>query len=532
MEVVLVLGVIGFILRLSYTLAGLLFLWWRKEYRLDRMAIHLKTKQGENVLFGKTHMVLLLALACWFITPLSSGIVVFLSLGVFVLGVMYLRRLARWHLPPISPKVIALGVSSMVYIGLLFLLLPLPAVMTLTVADLLLFPFSLLVVLGVTIPTRLYHASRIRQAVNILHSHHPMTVIGITGSYGKTSVKEYLATVLSEHVSTIRTEASKNSPIGIAEALLRSLRPEHRAFVVEMGAYKRGEIAEMTRMVHPEIGILTAINPQHQDLFGSIETTMQAKYELLRGLTGRKIAIVNLDDVRTRRMGDWAARDGNTVWGWTTKNGGAKTTHCERVFRAAHVAANMNGITFDCLMGRERVPVSASVLGQHQVGNILAAIAGAVASSMKFADACRAASNVTAAEKVMHVVKGVNGAVYIDDTFNNNPDAAKAAITFLGAQHGKKIVVFQPMIELGAFAESSHEEVGKLAAACVDTILLTNSNFFASFERGVRSVSKDIPLLVFNPVKTVEYIRLHAHKGDIVLFKGKDTEHALKLLTA
>ena len=94
----------------------------------------------------------------------------------------------------------------------------------------------------------------------------------------------------------------------------------------------------------------------------------------------------------------------------------------------------MKGITFDCRVGNEKIPVSAPVLGVHQVGNILAAIAGAVASGMKLADACAAVSQVTAAPGVMQVVHGFNGATFIDDTFNNNPDAARAAFIFLGQQ--------------------------------------------------------------------------------------------------
>ena len=86
------------------------------------------------------------------------------------------------------------------------------------------------------------------------------------------------------------------------------------------------------------------------------------------------------------------------------------------------------------------------------------------------------------------------------------------------------------MIELGTFAEAAHEEVGKIAATHTDAILLTNNNFFPSFERGVRSISKDVPLLVNNPVKTAGYIRTHIHQGDVVLFKGKDAAHALRIL--
>ena len=530
MELVVILGAVGFILRIGFTLSGLLFLWWRKEYRLDRMAIHLKTKQGENVLFGKTHIALLVAVLLWPLMPEAA--IILLSLGMVVLGFTYLMRIRRWFFPPISPKVLVLGSMSLVGIALVVLIVPIPPIIALAIADLLLFPFSTLVVVGMSVPTRIYHWMVIRKAERKLMHHEPMIVIGITGSYGKTSVKEYLATVLSHQYSTLKTEASKNSPIGIAEVILRSLHDRHQAFVVEMGAYKRGEIAHMAHMVKPEIGILTAINPQHQDLFGSMETTMQAKYELMLGLTGRKIAIVNLDDTRTRLMGEWAAKDGCTVWGWTMQDdtNATKTIPNMRIFRAAHIVADMKGITFDCHVGNEKIRVRALVLGVHQVGNILAAIAGAVASGMKLADACAAVSQVTAAPGVMQVVHGFNGATFIDDTFNNNPDAARAAFIFLGQQHGKKIIVFQPMIELGSFAESAHEEVGKLAAATCDHIILTNNNFYAAFERGVQSVSSSTPLMVLNPAKTAAYIHSHIRTGDVVLFKGKDAAHALRIL--
>ncbi len=530
MELVVILGAVGFILRIGFTLSGLLFLWWRKEYRLDRMAIHLKTKQGENVLFGKTHFALFAAVILWYLVP--EFIIPLLSLGICILGITYLRRIRRWHLPPVSPKVFVLGLGCVAFVGLVATLLPVPLVIAFSVADLFVFPFSVLVVLALTFPTRLYHAAVIAKAKGKLRRHAPMTVIGITGSYGKTSVKEYLATVMSKKFITLKTAASKNSPIGIAETILRSLHDRHRAFVVEMGAYKRGEIAHMAHMVKPEIGILTAINPQHQDLFGSMETTMKAKYELILGLTGRKIAIVNVDDTRTRLMGEWAAKDGCTVWGWTMQDdtNATKTIPNTRIFRAAHVVVDMNGITFDCRVGSEKIRVRAPVLGAHQVGNILAAIAGAVASGMKLADACAAVSQVTAAPGVMEVVSGLDGATFIDDTFNNNPDAANAALVFLGAQQGKKIIVFQPMIELGSFAESAHEAVGKLAAATCDHILLTNNNFYAAFERGVHSISSSTPLMVLNPTETAAYIRTHIRSGDVVLFKGKDAEHALKIL--
>lgn len=526
------LGIIGFTLRLSFVVSGLLFLWWRKEYRLDRMYIHLRTKQGKHMLFGKSHIVLGVLLAAWFLVPLQQVIEFMLSLGVFAMGLSYVRHMNRWPLPPISPKVFVFGGSVLIATGLTLLFAPFPPVVSLAFVDILVFPFSALVVLGLSVPTYLYHALVIYRALRIYNQHTPMTVVGITGSYGKTSVKEYLSTIISKKYPTLKTEASKNSPIGIAEVILRSLRPKHRVFVVEMGAYKRGEISSMSSMVKPQVAILTAINPQHQDLFGSIETTMKAKYELIQGLAGGKIAIINLDDPRVRKMGLQAQSDGSDVWGYalSKKSISAYTGQLSHVFWASDTEATFEGISFRCHFGSSEVLVTARVLGVHQIQNLLAAIAGAVASGMTFEEACRSAKEVSGASKVMESRRGINGSVFIDDTFNNNPDAADAAIRFLGQMKGKKILVFQPMIELGSYAASAHEAVGKIAGSVCDTIFLTNRNYFDDFSRGVRGESENVLLRVASPSQVAAYIRSHVGKGDAVLFKGKDAEHALKLL--
>ena len=147
------------------------------------MAIHLKTKQGENVLFGKTHIALLVAVLLWPLMPEAA--IILLSLGMVVLGFTYLMRIRRWFFPPISPKVLVLGSMSLVGIALVVLIVPIPPIIALAIADLLLFPFSTLVVVGMSVPTRIYHWMVIRKAERKLMHHEPMIVIGITGSYGK-----------------------------------------------------------------------------------------------------------------------------------------------------------------------------------------------------------------------------------------------------------------------------------------------------------------------------------------------------------
>lgn len=251
---------------------------------------------------------------------------------------------------------------------------------------------------------------------------------------------------------------------------------------------------------------------------------MKAKYELLAGLTESKIAIVNADSDRTRTMGEWAKKDGCTLWCWSKDD--ASIDGAPR-FWADEISADDKGIAFDAHFQKEKVRVRSKVLGEHQVGNILAAIAAAVAVGMEFGKAARAASSISAAPKVMQAVEGVAGSTFINDTFNNNPDAAKAAIAYLATRPNKKILVFQPMIELGEFALPSHSEVGAFAAKYVDAILLTNTNFYDAFEQGVRSVSQTVPLLVVTPQKGAAFIRERVASGDTVLFKGKEAEHVL-----
>lgn len=478
-------------LRIVFNILTYAELWWVKEYRWDRMVIHLRTPQGKRILWPG------------------------------------FRR------PPISPKSTLLVALSLIVTGCIVWVVSLPLLIRLAIADLLSFPVTWILVYLLNVPTKIYHSLLILLAVRKLRSHKPMTVIGVTGSYGKTSVKDYLATILSSKFTVVKTEASKNSPIGIAEVILNTLKPEHEVFVVEMGAYRIGEIEKMASMVKPHIGIITAINPQHQDLFGSLENTMKAKYELIEGLEGRRIAIFNADDDRVRTMAGWARRDGCDVWGVTAIIPNPKfqiPNNGQKKFFANNITATFDGIEFMCASDKEKARVSAPVIGAHQVGNILIALAGAVAAGMTVHEAARAAIHIRPTPKVLEITPGVNGSTFVNDTFNNNPDSAKAALDVLRWGKRKKFLVFQPMIELGSYAASSHREVGEHAARICDAILLTNNNFFDPFIQGIHRVSPQLPTMVMDPKRIASFLKEHVTRGDTVLFKGKEAEHVLHAL--
>ena len=481
---ILIIAVIWSI-RILVNISSYIHLWYVKEYRPDRMIIHLKrTTQGKWIYFPK------------------------------------------WKLPPLSIKTIVLAILLTGSEIILFIFLPYHVLIRLVIVDLVLFPLSFLYVALLRFPTILYHTYKIQQAKKVLMKHTWKSVIGITGSFGKTSTKEFLSTILSSKYSVLKTELSKNSVIGISETVLSQLRSQHEMFVVEMGAYKIGEIAEMTNLVHPTVGIITAINAQHQDLFGSIETTMKAKYELLAGLSGKRITVVNADNEYSFTMGEWAKRDGCDVW-YVTKD---KKAHPEAIYWIEDSVSNQTSCTFSLHYKNQMKRMTINIKGDQFVTNIALAIAGAIAGGMTFTEAISGAQAIQSVERVMQLSTGSQGEILINDTFNNNPDAAIAAIHYLEKFKQKKILVFQPMIELGSYTESGHETVGKIAGIVCDEIILTNDNFSKAFIQGVQEVDVHKKVHIFSPEKAASFIRSKIHNDDAILFKGKEAEYVWKLL--
>lgn len=473
--------------RILTNILSYIHLWWVKEYRWDRMIIHLHTDQGKQIFFPP------------------------------------FRR------PPISPKSLALLVTIVMTNIVLLWILPGFIFIKILALDLLSFPLTWIWVSFLSMPTFIYHRYLIQRALKKFRNHQTIKTIGITGSFGKTSVKEYLATILSVKYQTLKTEGSKNSPIGIAEVVLSQLGREHEVFVVEMGAYKLGEIAQMSDMVTPQVGIITAINPQHQDLFGSLENTMRAKYELIESLPKNGIAIFNADDARTLEMANWAKKSGRIVYLYS-KTDQKLPVWADKLIFAKNIKVGKEEIAFSVHIDKETCDIVVKLLGIHQVSNILAAISGAYALGMSLKSAAQAAGKIIPFTKTMEPVSGINGALFINDTFNNNPDAAKAAIDYLRLTKGKKLLVFQPMVELGKYAVSAHCEVGMLAAKVCDWIILTNSNFIDCFREGVSHVDSKINVAVMTANETAVFIKKNIKKGDTVLFKGKEAENALKFI--
>lgn len=468
-------------------IAPYVHLWYVKEYRFDRMMIHLRTPQGKSVL----------------IPP--------------------------YKLPPLSPKTALLSLLLFCYASLIYFFAPFGIWGNSVLVLGTLYGISWFFVWLLSVPTRIYHAYVISKAVKKLRHHAPMIVIGITGSYGKTSTKEFLATILSSRYKVLKTEASKNSPIGIAETIHKSLRDDHEVFIVEMGAYRPGEIAKMCSMVHPTIGIVTAINPQHQDLFLSLETTKKAKFELFEGLIGERVAIGNTDNPHVVDMLARAKKIGCKTCGVGVMQN--KTYDVDEFFSIGAVLSTPTTLSFSVAAPSGTLQIKTKIRGEHFCVNVGCAIAASLAAGMEMSAITKASETLTNYDRSMEMVDGPSGSILINDTFNNNPDAAIASLAYARKFPGKLYLVFQPMIELGSYTDASHYDVGKFAGSLAAAIYVTNKNFYESFARGIAESGKKPPeLFSLAPHEAAVSLVKRLQAGDVVLFKGKEAAFVLSEL--
>jgi UDP-N-acetylmuramoyl-tripeptide--D-alanyl-D-alanine ligase len=343
-------------------------------------------------------------------------------------------------------------------------------------------------------------------------------VIGVTGSAGKTTTKEAVATVLSARFSVFRSAGNLNNHFGVPLQLLR-LEPEHEVAVIEMGMNHAGEIAALCAIAEPDWGVVSNVGPVHLEFFAEgIDGIARAKKELVDALPEDGLAFLNADDARVRAMADGSGARA-VLYGLAV----------DAEVRAEDVVdAGADGIRFAAVAAGERVPVGLKMLGRHNVHNALAAIAVGLKSGMTLGECAAALGELRATEKRGSVVEW-RGARIVNDCYNSNPIALDAMVDALMAmpvaEGGRRIVVAGEMLELGSAAPGLHAACGeRMRASGVDVVV------------GVRGLAKDFGGTFFeSPKEAGEWMRREVRAGDVVLLKasrGVRLEGALEALEA
>ncbi len=508
-------------------------LWQVKEYRLDRLVVHLReTSQGRNLIFGFNNLFKIFLLALYVFSIFIPNLYSFYPLIVFilylVLSIQILVELFNRKLkfPVFTPKILIIGLLAFIFEVTLFLIPLLDKYFWIVFLDKLL-PFFISALIGVfSYPSDFYKDFIIDKAIDKLNERKDLLIIGITGSYGKGSTKEFAHKILSYKFNVLATMGTFNTPIGIAKTILSGLTAKNEIFLIEMGAYKVGEIREMCSFFKPKIGILTAVNEQHASLFGGISNIKKAKYELIESLPKDGFGLFNGNNENVLKL--YNATKKKKVLYKADYFGESKE---KADIKAINIKVGRFEIEFDVIYKEKKVgKFTVKLVGPHHIENILPGLYLGLSLGMNSADLVRSVKSILPSKKTMEPYLAKNGAAYIDDTYNANPAAVKAAVEYMKVYKGKKVLVLQPMIELGNKAAIEHEKVAKEVGATCDLLIATNKNFYKNIKKGIDDAGGRCQFIVKNPKSIADFIKRNVGKGDVVLFEGKESEPSFKLL--
>lgn len=353
-----------------------------------------------------------------------------------------------------------------------------------------------------------------QDAERILRGMPDLKIIGVTGSYGKTSTKHYLNRILSEKYDVMMTPGSFNTTMGVIRTVREYLKPYNEVFIVEMGAKQPGDIKEICDLVHPEIGIVTAVGEQHLESFKTIENVQRTKFELIDSLPTDGLAVVNNDFpfVANRKV------DNVKCIRYAVSECGPAEYIAEDIRYSAH------GTSFTVVTPTgEKFGFSTHLVGECNVSNLLAAIIVALRLEVPIEKIRYAVNDIQQVEHRLNMKRTPGGVTIIDDAFNSNPTGSKMALDVLKMMTGgRRIIVTPGMIELGERQEELNAKFGEYIAGAADIAIIVGHYNREAIISGIKSTdTTSLDVHTVNSFSEAQQLLATTLKpGDIILYEN------------
>ena len=353
-----------------------------------------------------------------------------------------------------------------------------------------------------------------KDAQRILREMPNLTIIGITGSYGKTSTKHFLHRILSEKYNVLMTPGSYNTTMGVVLTIRQKLKPTHQVFIVEMGAKKLGDIKEICDLVHPTIGILTSVGEAHLETFKSLENVKKTKFELIDALPSGGLGVLNSDYDPIK----------NNISPFQSAIEHYASTDIGVANYMETVQYSTSGSTFTIVLNQnQKIDLETKLLGVHNLSNMLASIIVAKHLGIDNDSIRYAVSKIRPVEHRLEIKNNRSGVTVIDDAFNSNPVGAKMALDVLKAIDGKRKIIITPgMIELGTKQYDYNKIFGTQMADTCDYVILVGKAITKPIFDGLLAVGyneKNI-FVAHNLNDATRHLNGMMRQGDVLLYEN------------
>ena len=349
-------------------------------------------------------------------------------------------------------------------------------------------------------------------AKRIIDSHKGLIIIGVTGSFGKTSTKNYLASVLAEKYNVLVTPGNFNTLLGVIRTIREQLRPYHQVFIVEMGAKQKNDIKEICDLVHPTIGIVTAVGEMHLETFKTVENIQETKFELINSLPASGLGVINYDSEYIKSYK--GIKSPCKIIRYAVEGEGD--------YKVNDVIYGAGGVSFTLGNGEH---YSSRLLGVGNLLNILASIAVADHLGVPVNKQRNAIARLQPVEHRLSM-KVANGITVLDDAYNSNPTGAKMSLgvlkEFAVGEGNKRIVITPGFVEMGARQADANKELGRTIAVSCDYAIIVNAVNREAIKSGIEEGG--LPAEKYFLADSLN----HAHQqlakilrpGDVVLYEN------------
>jgi UDP-N-acetylmuramoyl-tripeptide--D-alanyl-D-alanine ligase len=532
---VYLLSLFWFIREIKSTLFWL-YLWQLKEYHIGRFIDHFRTEKGKKIFFNPYFLFKIILVFIFFqflfkSLPTCQKNISNLFLS-HLLITLYFFELAKGFFDFFKKK-LKTPVFTKKIIFLIFIIFLFQIFYFFSIFQKELFSFYLLIfdiltpaiVSGIVLIfqpfTAVIRYLTIKKAKKKRGEFENLIVIGITGSYGKTSTKEFLATILEEKFpgKVLKTKEHQNSEVGISQCILNDLKTEHKIFIVEMGAYNKGGIKLLCDIAKPKIGIITGVNEQHLATFGTMENLISAEggKELIESLPEDGLVIFNGENEVLRKIFQ-ETKGKKRIVGISKK---------EFDLWAANIKVKKEVLFFQTFTKEGEIgDFNLNLIGAQNIQNLLLAICCAKELGMNFKEISEVAKKIRQEQSGIKLIK-TKGLNIIDSTYSANPDGVIAHLDYLKIWEGKKVIVMPCLIELGKSSKEIHRKIGeKIAEVCGLAIIVTKDRF-----KEIKEKAGDKAIFLENPKEIFEKIKFFCKEGGVVLLEGRIPKEVIKLLS-